>query len=196
MTQLEPLKPCPFCGGEAELQIDHEDKSAMVQCKQCFNGTPWCADESGLSFNKDMAIHAWQPRANDAGKPQQPAQEVVMLSSAVHALVGYTDLKPGMVVTQGWSERLHNHYIPQVLKWLAALSNTAPKQSPQVTALVEEIEVLQDMVANMREGLTAWPHPDFGAQCGLDARFQSIESVAAKLKSLQPFTAPQKGIVE
>jgi len=65
----EALKPCPFCGGEAEFLIG----SAMffdvvITCKQCsmsgpiFDDSPHKGDEA-IEHNRAEAITAWNTRA-------------------------------------------------------------------------------------------------------------------------------------
>lgn len=60
------LKPCPFCGGKAELNVDPEaiaDTEGRrwaytVSCNRC------CA-VSGLAYLPEKAIEAWNRRANN-----------------------------------------------------------------------------------------------------------------------------------
>ena len=61
------LKPCPFCGGEAELihgTAYAEDYSSQVQCSKCgakikeiHRAVDYCADEK--------AAEAWNRRVNN-----------------------------------------------------------------------------------------------------------------------------------
>lgn len=58
------LKPCPFCGGEAEINVDHEEVedtekrhwAYTVVCNRC------CAT-SGLTYLPEKAREAWNRRA-------------------------------------------------------------------------------------------------------------------------------------
>ena len=60
------LKPCPFCGGEAEINVDHEavedtEKrhwAYTVVCNRC------CAT-SGLTYLPEKASEAWNRRADN-----------------------------------------------------------------------------------------------------------------------------------
>ena len=60
------LKPCPFCGGEAEINVDREavedtEKrhwAYTVVCKRC------CAT-SGLTYLPEKAREAWNRRADN-----------------------------------------------------------------------------------------------------------------------------------
>ena len=58
------LKPCPFCGGEAEIYryypSFHERIRTMVRCKNC-------RANSGAWGKSDKAIDAWNRRSNENG---------------------------------------------------------------------------------------------------------------------------------
>jgi len=60
----EQLKPCPFCGGEAELVRWFEETEARhIQCKECkcMTGSP--------HFMAEFAIKQWNTRtSNDKEK--------------------------------------------------------------------------------------------------------------------------------
>ena len=67
------LKPCPFCGGEAEYDYCISRKKCItltkVRCKTCNAGTKVfpCEDEHGNSFEsyaEHSAADAWNRRAN------------------------------------------------------------------------------------------------------------------------------------
>lgn len=54
----EELKPCPFCGGKAELYEDHyqyTDHSAWIRCTNCFIHTQ-------TLFGKNEVIQQWNTR--------------------------------------------------------------------------------------------------------------------------------------
>ena len=64
----DKLKPCPFCGGNAELYSWTADNTEhyryyRVGCKKCYAGT--------LTYsNMDIAIISWNKRANELKKPE------------------------------------------------------------------------------------------------------------------------------
>ena len=65
MTDLENLKPCPFCGGEAELwrhsTTGHLNRPAWVACMGR------CSVLVSREYGSDAeAITAWNTRASDA----------------------------------------------------------------------------------------------------------------------------------
>jgi len=61
------LKPCPFCGGRAELAVgEHIAVDAMVRCTKCSAEGPLfdCGDDTpaGLEQNKVVASAHWNNR--------------------------------------------------------------------------------------------------------------------------------------
>lgn len=66
----EKLKPCPFCGGEAEISHGHFDgkDTSYVLCKRCAATGEFFI----ISFkhsSDDRAVEAWNKRVNaDVGK--------------------------------------------------------------------------------------------------------------------------------
>ena len=73
MVSNEDLKPCPFCGGDAEIcshYFEEEDMTLwQVRCKERPYAVehPCYTADSFISFdNKEKAIEAWNRRANDA----------------------------------------------------------------------------------------------------------------------------------
>lgn len=57
------LKPCPFCGGKAELHIETitDDNGDAIEARywvECM----WCHTKSGRSSAKDKALANWNRR--------------------------------------------------------------------------------------------------------------------------------------
>ena len=63
--KIEILKPCPFCGGEAEITTVGNDfgkkRKAIIKCKTCFvqktvgairNNLEWCIEKAKEFWNK------------------------------------------------------------------------------------------------------------------------------------------------
>ena len=59
----EELKPCPFCGGKAEVLTD-ENEEYYVSCTECTALLGYCTDTWGDYSTEDEAIEAWNRRAN------------------------------------------------------------------------------------------------------------------------------------
>lgn len=63
---MENLKPCPFCGGEADVNFDPDgiadtkgrQWAYTVSCNRCCACTAVC-------WSGEMAIKAWNRMAND-----------------------------------------------------------------------------------------------------------------------------------
>lgn len=56
------LKPCPFCGGEAEIR-DNRWRGVFVRCSVCHIGT-----QPVLHQRKDAPIRAWNRRVEEMDK--------------------------------------------------------------------------------------------------------------------------------
>lgn len=78
---MSELKPCPFCGGEAEIHRFHVSYTATipkyegiairVRCKKCFAHSPYKASKMLGNFREGeeaKAIDAWNKRAFDVEK--------------------------------------------------------------------------------------------------------------------------------
>lgn len=61
MSDIE-LKPCPFCGGEAE-RIECLS-GVFVQCHKCWVGT-------SVSSSRGVATRAWNRRVGNAQTPSE-----------------------------------------------------------------------------------------------------------------------------
>lgn len=58
------LKPCPFCGGEANLRITKHIPKGLEYTPQCSDAS--CAGRLTKKWlDKDVAVYAWNRRMND-----------------------------------------------------------------------------------------------------------------------------------
>ena len=76
------LKPCPFCGGEAEFgEVPHsEPKDFGARFIECLN--PMCRATTALVFGEDAAanlLERWNKRT--APTPQQVSDYLAMVES-------------------------------------------------------------------------------------------------------------------
>lgn len=90
--QPEPLLPCPFCGGEAELT---EEPFWLVKCTNCGCGT----DAKLSEFD---AIDAWQARSGY--NKTQRIKPIKIITTSKHDTTTYQCLNCG---TQFIDENLH-----------------------------------------------------------------------------------------
>lgn len=67
MSEEKPLKPCPFCGGEAKVGVktfDIFNVGAYVFCAECGSRTSVFNSHTGLYRESErMAVNAWNNRA-------------------------------------------------------------------------------------------------------------------------------------
>ena len=67
MKNIE-LKPCPFCGGTNIVYTDKADDKNNTHCVYCYDCGGGTATFSGCSSHetlKNVAIKAWNRRADD-----------------------------------------------------------------------------------------------------------------------------------
>ena len=71
MSEIEKLKPCPFCGGEAEVRKFTETKFFVqcffVQCKSCLIGTTFKSEHE--------AVKVWNRRYTVFSKLKKVVRE-------------------------------------------------------------------------------------------------------------------------
>ena len=61
---VEGLKPCPFCGGKAEVRAD-ENGEYYVSCTECVTLVGYCVDTWGDYETEEEAIAAWSRRTQN-----------------------------------------------------------------------------------------------------------------------------------
>lgn len=82
----DQLKPCPFCGGKAELWMAHAERTAWIACMSK------CSVLVSKEYKTDAeAIAAWNRRAIPAAQPSPDVEALVeALEKLVHAVCGET----------------------------------------------------------------------------------------------------------
>lgn len=69
---MDKLKPCPFCGGEAEYKhaqygtYGKYRDCVRIACSACYVHTIFYAEEDKPLGHIEQAIEAWNRRASDA----------------------------------------------------------------------------------------------------------------------------------
>lgn len=58
---MTELKPCPFCGGEAEILVSDIADRAVIYCRGC-------DAQIQIKPNKQEAIEAWNKRADEVAE--------------------------------------------------------------------------------------------------------------------------------
>lgn len=62
-AEMIELKPCPFCGGKADIyEPDVDIETHLVYCTKC-------QAETQLFAKREEAIEAWNRRADEQTKP-------------------------------------------------------------------------------------------------------------------------------
>lgn len=64
----EKLKPCPFCGGEAEVFEEKGGEVVSIACSKCGCGTAYMSGASSTEKKIEIATQDWNRRANDERK--------------------------------------------------------------------------------------------------------------------------------
>lgn len=67
---MSKLKPCPFCGGKAELTTDvtaerYSKPRAMIYCTNCKIETRWFDDKNRDGTFVEEAVNAWNKRCTN-----------------------------------------------------------------------------------------------------------------------------------
>jgi len=66
MSETTELKPCPFCGGKAELNV--RGYSVAAYCMKCQTDGPFCYREK-----RDRAIELWNTRPIETALQEENA---------------------------------------------------------------------------------------------------------------------------
>lgn len=69
------LKPCPFCGGEAEINTNSQVTCCWVECTEC-NSRTRCFEEDVGYCAMDSAAMVWNQRAGGVKSGAKMDEEV------------------------------------------------------------------------------------------------------------------------
>lgn len=70
-SELQELKPCPFCGGNAEIKQTGKNE-LTIRCTECLTGKTQAVLKYSLDWLKDKLIEGW----NNRPSPLLPTEEV------------------------------------------------------------------------------------------------------------------------
>jgi len=94
MKSIEEIKPCPFCGGEAELitrgNAFTKKRSAEIECSKCHTLQVTGAIHSSLEWCQEKAIEKWNKRTFEQqlialGKELLKHQEEMLLYNSLRS---------------------------------------------------------------------------------------------------------------
>ena len=125
----EVLKPCPFCGGEADY---HSEKGptgevyGWVGCNQC-DAMSCYTDTRSMQPEETHPIDAWNTRADAAPTPK--ADEVEAVARAVHGELSRIDVMKYLDMPDDTADRVaqaaiaaldaaREDRVAQVVEWL------------------------------------------------------------------------------
>lgn len=113
MSDVEELRPCPFCGGAASVITDHETATAYVMCETC----DACGGRRETPAN---AIAAWNTRAPDPRIAELEAEVArLKLSERVAKAADAHD----KAINTRREHSTFNTLQEAIFKWRAALEN-------------------------------------------------------------------------
>lgn len=132
-VDCDVIRSCPKCGCAAGWEQGTKCE-AWIVCIYCKETSKVFSLSANLSENLDQAIASWNSRVperesgavealNTRSDAKGPVDYkfIMELITAVHGMIGYCEsLKPGSVVTAGWSERLKDYYVPKLEESIAA----------------------------------------------------------------------------
>lgn len=142
----DEVKPCPFCGGEADEHRDPGPTGELyvwVGCNDC-DATSACVDERSMQPEESDAVTLWNTRAEPEAAPVEP---VAFL---------YTDEEGGRVACveqieppfEGWTETpLYNHplaaptdaLVEKAREWAIVVREADKQWSQPLSTLLEQL---------------------------------------------------------
>jgi len=117
------LKPCPFCGGKARIDIGKNAfEDAEVSCDCCGTQGPNCDDGFGREDNQRLAIAAWNTRTTPSQRLDAQYEEEITAANQMHrdGLITYDTLKQmvnlaaRMKRVQGLDAATVERWVPQI----------------------------------------------------------------------------------
>ena len=60
--EMEKLKPCPFCGGEAEMFFNNVTRDYSICCYDVYNDYDCCGAEIASYIDEKELIEMWNQR--------------------------------------------------------------------------------------------------------------------------------------
>jgi Lar family restriction alleviation protein len=178
------LKPCPFCGGEAEMM---GDQYPYVECQGCAAG--FTANHS-YEFDEDDAASKWNARSN-AGPKLKPIAEskVRQLGGDVCGVLVRKDEKLAAVDEHGRVQWLHGDsehtaYLEGMNAHLRAELKAARAQGGRGADAVKWSDPAVDpIVSKLYRKFKEWNRQGFGAD---DVTWCEVRGYVAELLNTQP----------
>ena len=122
---MNELKPCPFCGGEADYYLGD---GGYVQCSHCLATIPY-RYELPYGEGKKQAITAWNRRSDPENKPltleqlrQMDGEPVWVCGLSGHEIKwtpGWRIVDGNYVAFRRWNDTLRLYFADYGRTWLA-----------------------------------------------------------------------------